>query len=142
MLSFVSKSIARTGQQQSRRFFSTISSSNKGYIYLAYPHRVTAYLKKIYLPLLATKIGFTREPEKRKACLQTGYPLKLVLEPFPCDPPEIFEKYWHNEFKNLHVRGEWFNLQEWHKEIVRIEMDFYNKTGRFPGNHLLKRYKK
>ncbi len=57
------------------------------------------------------KIGSARSPRARLQSLQGSCPYKLKLMwSFP-DPNRKLEKEWHERFKHLRVRGEWFKSE-------------------------------
>lgn len=55
------------------------------------------------------KIGYSANPEKRMAQLQTGAAHKLeLLGQVPGTP--LTERMYHQRFSNVHIRGEMFEL--------------------------------
>jgi hypothetical protein len=60
------------------------------------------------------KIGMTySDPEKRLKQLQISTPDELLLvQTIYCNHPRILENQLHIQFKEKHIRGEWFNLSE------------------------------
>ena len=57
------------------------------------------------------KIGFTNSLDRRK--YEIGMQLPEGIDPIHSirtDDPSGIEAYWHNRFKNKHMKGEWFNL--------------------------------
>lgn len=67
------------------------------------------------------KIGFTeKEIESRLSMLQTGNPLKLFILSL-IDGTSTTEREFHNRFRNLHKRGEWFLFMP---EILTYFLEF------------------
>ena len=131
--------IASVGRQQARRFFSKCPNS-KSCIYMAnydFPDLVKAQLSVIDRRFLATRIGFATNIEERKSAINVGNPLNLHFEPFFCDEPNIFKKYWHAQFCQNRMKGEWFLLEEIDKEMLRVVMQEYQMTGVFLGDRKL-----
>lgn len=58
------------------------------------------------------KIGVSNNPERRLKNLQTGNPHDLkILKQFRCDVPAYgAERIIHAHLKDMHARGEWFDI--------------------------------
>lgn len=70
------------------------------------------------------KIGVTtRTPQSRLRALQTGLPFDLELE-FAIQVPDIYreEAELHEAYKDNHVRGEWFCLNQTELEYLKGEL--------------------
>jgi DNA-binding XRE family transcriptional regulator len=57
------------------------------------------------------KIGFTKNPSKRLSALQSSNPNELIVRLVIDGTLEDETKY-HMQFKDRHIRGEWFLLDE------------------------------
>jgi len=59
------------------------------------------------------KIGFSSNPLKRLATLQTGNPDNLMIHytfEINEDTAYKYEHYIHNEYNHKRIKGEWFNI--------------------------------
>lgn len=59
------------------------------------------------------KIGYSADPQRRLAQLQTGQPEKLHLyhaEPFTPQRAPLFEKIIHKTIRHHRKKGEWFDI--------------------------------
>jgi predicted GIY-YIG superfamily endonuclease len=77
-----------------------VSETKKTYVY---------FIQRQYSHI---KIGVSSNPEKRLRTLQTGssIPLRLIAT-FPCESRSeafLLEKYFHENYAHLQVKGEWF----------------------------------
>jgi hypothetical protein len=64
------------------------------------------------LPLPHVKIGFAKNPESRRARLQTGAPYKLaVAYSVPVTEPAQIEVAIHRHFAKHRTQGEWFAVE-------------------------------
>jgi len=57
------------------------------------------------------KIGKANQPKRRIEEIQVGFPYQLEIF-LIIEGNEAIEKTLHNKFKNKHIRGEWFILDE------------------------------
>lgn len=72
------------------------------------------------------KIGFSKNPSVRMKQLSScaTHPVNLVCS-FQQSRPAVTESVLHKRYDSVRVRGEWFNLSEWHvKEIKAIARHF------------------
>ena len=84
--------------------------------------------KKIYLAKcgLTHKIGVSENPEERIKGMQTGCPeLIELIEVFNSRTPETTESRLHKCFKELQVRGEWFNQSDKLINSLRTDIAWY-----------------
>ena len=128
--------IASVGRQQARRFFSECPN-RQCCIYMAnhdFSDLVKAQLSVIDRRFLATRIGFTTNIEERKYSMNIANPFNLHFESFFCDRPDLFKKYWHAQFYQNRLKGDWFLLEEIDKEMLRVVMQEYQMNGVFLGD--------
>jgi hypothetical protein len=94
---------------------------------------------KVYLLLdrksNSIKIGKANDVEQRLSDLQVGNPNELeVLTVIPCNSEKHsidVERQLHNDFKEYHMRGEWFRYdEEVFSEIIEKGIDFTHKKRR------------
>jgi hypothetical protein len=90
-----------------------IAPNTEGYIYC-----ISDGYKK------AAKIGFSRNPQRRLAQLQTAS--ATVLELRGVIPSiRLFESFMHNIFRDRHIHGEWYdNSDEYVSDIFAISKEF------------------
>lgn len=63
------------------------------------------------------KIGYTRAPKARLERLQTGCPHELKIAALiPAGPDD--EKRLHRRFNRLHLRGEWFRMDQSIQQLI------------------------
>lgn len=68
------------------------------------------------------KIGYSNNPTYREKTLQSEQPLIELVEAWEADKSD--EKELHNQYKEVRVRGEWFNLSA--EDIDSIRGYFYD----------------
>lgn len=66
------------------------------------------------------KLGFSNEPEKRLADLQTGSPFPLALIG-TCPGSAKLERRLHSQLKDRHRTGEWFEIDP--QEALKLLLD-------------------
>jgi hypothetical protein len=92
-------------------------------------------------PLYASKIGIVYDDdllgvEKRLSALNTGNPFDVEMPVcVPCDEPRVFEKYWHEEYVNKKVKGEWFDLSDDDINCIADTTLIHHMTGDFAGDN-------
>ena len=80
----------------------------------------------------AIKIGVGNDPDNRLKQLQTGSvsELSLVYRSIICSNAFEVEKFMHHNFKDKHIRGEWFNIDK--TEVINeLEKQRYVLTSEF-----------
>lgn len=80
----------------------------------------------------AIKIGVGNDPDNRLKQLQTGSvaELSLVYRSIICSNAFEVEKFMHHNFKEKHIRGEWFNIDK--TEVINeLEKQRYILTSSF-----------
>lgn len=88
-----------------RRLLAKISKSGRakrhGYIYLIWSPTLNMY-----------KLGKSKNPHRRIAGLRTGIPGGLEVQHIiETDDMTIAEEWWHLQYVNEHVDGEWFTME-------------------------------
>jgi DNA-binding XRE family transcriptional regulator len=83
----------------------------------------------------AVKIGIARDPEKRRASLQTSHyiPLKIAFSA-PCKRPAVVERLVHESLASKRLYGEWFNASP--QEAQQAISEVIKRT-RLPGESAL-----
>lgn len=69
------------------------------------------------------KIGYSNNIENRLSTLQVGCPEKLII--WGTYDGKLTEKEIHKKFKDLHVRGEWFEFERPILEFILMEGEKY-----------------
>lgn len=76
-----------------------------------------------------TKIGCTSNLNNRKNSLKKEFGNLKLLKLIKSDNMINLERYYHIVFKNRHVKGEWFNLEEKSINDLKVgicEKEYYN----------------
>ena len=107
--------------------------------------------KKVYLiksvcksarkGLVATKIGISKDVDRRRNELQTGNPSPLkITKTFECQKAYDWEQYFHKLYESQWVGGEWFYLKGSDIGNIEYKVKNYEENGIRPKDHLFDRY--